>query len=158
MKLRSVPVRSQREFCTVDLNSDGRPDIAVANKDDGTISVLVSLADGSFAPPKPYSVGQGPMAITAADFNGDGIPGLAVVNSGDNTFLFCWALQTERSKVRNLTVQALNLLELSPRTSMAISGSTLQSSIRPSQFFLARATERLDRQRRSASPDRQSQL
>jgi hypothetical protein len=72
-------------ICTVDLNSDGRPDVAVANKDDGTISVLVSLADGSFAPPKIYSVGQGPMAITAADFNGDGILDLAVVNSGDNT-------------------------------------------------------------------------
>ena len=72
-------------ICTVDLNSDRRPDIAVANKDGGTISVLVSLADGSFAPPKIYSVGQGPMAITAADFNGDGIPDLAVVNSRDNT-------------------------------------------------------------------------
>jgi hypothetical protein len=72
-------------ICTVDLNSDGRPDIAVANKDGGTISVLVSLANGSFAPPKIYSVGQGPMAITAADFNGDGIPDLAVVNSRDNT-------------------------------------------------------------------------
>ena len=72
-------------ICTADLNSDGRLDLAVVNKDDGTISVLVSRADGSFAPPKIYSVGRGPASITAADFNGDGIPDLAVVNSQDNT-------------------------------------------------------------------------
>jgi hypothetical protein len=72
-------------ICTADLNSDRRLDLAVANKDDGTISVLISRADGSFAPPKIYSVGRGPVSITAADFNGDGIPDLAVVNSQDNT-------------------------------------------------------------------------
>jgi hypothetical protein len=55
-----------------DFNGDHRPDLAVANSFDGTVSILVGRADGSFAPKVDYATGTLPVALVAADFNGDG--------------------------------------------------------------------------------------
>jgi hypothetical protein len=69
----------------VDLNADGRLDLAVANQTDNTVSVILSKSDGTFSNKVDYAVGNAPVAVVSADFNGDHIPDLAVINSQDNT-------------------------------------------------------------------------
>ncbi|MGP0063469.1 MAG: FG-GAP-like repeat-containing protein, partial [Isosphaeraceae bacterium] len=72
-------------------NGDGRLDMAVANFNTGTVSILLGNGDGTFRPPVDYAVGSitsginGPVAIAVDDFNGDGRLDLAVVNEGDST-------------------------------------------------------------------------
>jgi hypothetical protein len=70
---------------TSDLNGDGIPDLAVANFNAATVSVLLGHGDGTFATAVPYSVGNAPSAIAIGDFNRDGIPDLAVTNYDGNT-------------------------------------------------------------------------
>jgi hypothetical protein len=71
----------------VDLNGDGKLDLAVTNAGSGTVSLLLGNGDGSFTPSAagPLTVGNTPSAITTADFNGDGRADLAVTNAADGT-------------------------------------------------------------------------
>jgi hypothetical protein len=68
-----------------DFNGDGRTDLAVANQEDNTVSVVLGNGDGTFQPEFTYTVGSYPAAIVAGDFNGDGRVDLAVANSRDGT-------------------------------------------------------------------------
>ncbi len=70
-----------------DFNGDHIPDLAVANFNDNTVSVLLGNGSGGFSPAagSPVSVGAGPNSVAVADFNGDHIPDLAVANYNDNT-------------------------------------------------------------------------
>ncbi len=69
----------------LDLNSDGNPDLAVANFVDSTVSVLLNKGDGTFAAKVDYPTGTGAGAIAALDIDGDGKPDLVVANSVDDT-------------------------------------------------------------------------
>ena len=60
-----------------DLNGDGRPDLAVANRGDGSISVLLNTGGGSFARKRDTDRGRGPTSVSIGDLNGDGRPDLA---------------------------------------------------------------------------------
>jgi len=71
-------------IATADFNGDGKLDLAVVNQN-GTVSVLLGVGDGTFQTPVNYATGTGPVALVTGDFNGDGIPDLAVVNSAANT-------------------------------------------------------------------------
>ena len=71
-----------------DLNGDGKPDLAVTNFGDGTVSVLFNTtppgaATPSFAAAVPYPTGTRPLAVAIRDLNADGMPDLAVTNQGD---------------------------------------------------------------------------
>ena len=68
-----------------DFDGDGKPDLAVVNSGDNTVSVLRGRGDGTFAPAITYTVGVSPEYVVARDVNGDGKPDLVVANSGDNT-------------------------------------------------------------------------
>ena len=70
-----------------DFNGDGKPDLAVANYGDNTVTVLLGNGSGGFtaAAGNPFATGNGPNSLAAGDFNGDGRPDLAVANSGDDT-------------------------------------------------------------------------
>src|SRR5262249_31019154 len=62
-------------LAVADLNGDGRPDLAVANKNSNTVSVLVnSTAPGatlpSFAPQQTYATGTRPVPVVVGDLNG----------------------------------------------------------------------------------------
>jgi hypothetical protein len=82
-----------------DFNGDGKPDLAVVNFSDETVSILIGNGDGTFtpAPGSPVSAGFSSYTLALADFNGDGIVDLAVTNidsyqvqillgNGDGTF------------------------------------------------------------------------
>ena len=70
-----------------DFNGDGNADLAIANKNDFTVTVLLGNGKGGFtaAPGSPLSVGAEPESVAVGDFNADGKPDLAIANSGGNT-------------------------------------------------------------------------
>src|SRR5437867_157192 len=70
-----------------DLNGDGKLDLAVANLNSTTVSVLLNTtapgaATPSFAPKQDFATGAFPRSVTVGDLNGDGKLDLAVANSG----------------------------------------------------------------------------
>jgi hypothetical protein len=68
-----------------DFNIDGLLDLAVANQNDNTVSILAGLGDGTFAPKFDIPTGTGPVGIVAADFNGDNRMDIATANQTANT-------------------------------------------------------------------------
>ena len=70
---------------TGDFNGDGHIDLAVANQDGNTVSVVLGRGDGTFQPQVSYAVGSAPTGIVTGDFNDDGHIDLAVANLNDNT-------------------------------------------------------------------------
>ena len=81
------PVGSSPDSVAVgDFNGDGNLDLAVANKGDGTVTVLLGNGRGGFtAAGSPLIVGSKPYSVVAADFNGDGRLDLAVANLESDT-------------------------------------------------------------------------
>ena len=67
-----------------DLNNDGKPDLAVANADSGSVSVLLGSGAGSFGAVKSFPVGTGPSSVAIGDLNNSGGADLAVTNYDSN--------------------------------------------------------------------------
>ena len=71
-----------------DFNGDGHLDFAVANQNDGTVSVFLNsgtTGTAVFSTQNVITVGGGPDALLAGDFNNDGFTDLVVANSGDGS-------------------------------------------------------------------------
>jgi hypothetical protein len=67
-----------------DLNSDGYPDLVVANSESDSMSVMLGNGDGTFKSPTTYgSGGNFAISVALADVNGDGYLDVAVVNQGE---------------------------------------------------------------------------
>jgi hypothetical protein len=82
------PSGSRPNFVVVgDFNSDGKPDLAVANAESGTLSILLGNGDGTFQAARNYSVGLGLVSLAVGDFNGDGNLDLVAANRGRLTVL-----------------------------------------------------------------------
>jgi uncharacterized protein (TIGR03437 family) len=72
-----------------DFNRDGKTDVAVAYKGNGTspggVAILLNRGDGTFAPAVTYVAGFSPTSVAALDLNHDGILDLAVADGGGTT-------------------------------------------------------------------------
>jgi hypothetical protein len=66
-----------------DFNKDGILDIVTAGGN--SVSVLLGIGDGAFAPPQTYAVGNSPFSMTVADINQDGSPDIVTGNLSSNT-------------------------------------------------------------------------
>jgi hypothetical protein len=71
-----------------DFNGDGKLDLAVANYDGGSVTVLLGNGDGTFTPAasSPFDLGTVPFSLAVGDFNNSGRLGIAV-SSGDFVFV-----------------------------------------------------------------------
>ncbi|HNB52340.1 MAG TPA: FG-GAP-like repeat-containing protein [Anaerolineales bacterium] len=67
-----------------DFNGDAHADIAVANINDDSISILLGNGDGTFAPQQKVSVGIAPRGIAVLDADGDGDMDIANTNYGNS--------------------------------------------------------------------------
>ena len=67
-----------------DFNADGVPDICVANIDTSSVSILMGVGDGTFAPQQQVAVGSGPRGIAVLDADGDGDMDIVNTNSASS--------------------------------------------------------------------------
>ena len=74
-----------RSLTIGDVNGDGKPDLAVANYNSSTVSVLLGNGNGTFTAQQTFSTGVNPTSMTLGDVNGDGKPDLIVANFGSNS-------------------------------------------------------------------------
>ncbi len=66
-------------------DSDTKADIAVANYNENSVSILKGLGNGVFSSPTNYTVGAGPSSIWMGDYNSDGKADLITANKNANT-------------------------------------------------------------------------
>lgn len=71
-----------------DLNGDAKPDLAVVNQTDNSVSVLLNNGDADFtaATGSPLQTAASPTGVAIADFNQDGLADIAVTNGGADSF------------------------------------------------------------------------
>jgi hypothetical protein len=86
-----TPGLSPSGLISADFNGDGKPDLAIVNTLDSTVSILLGNGDGTFTA-KPNlalatgsATGGGPFSLIAGDFNNDGRLDLAVTNFANGT-------------------------------------------------------------------------
>ena len=73
-------------IATLDLNGDGKTDLAVVDNGSSSVSILLGNGNGTFQPQELEGFGHDsyPGSVAAADFDGDGKPDLAVVSNEYN--------------------------------------------------------------------------
>ncbi len=77
---------SPNAVAVVDVNSDSKPDIIVANYGTNNVGVLLNSGTGTFTAPTTYSTGTGsyPYSVVVVDVNSDSKPDIIVANQGTN--------------------------------------------------------------------------
>ena len=74
-----------QSLVAADFNGDDIQDLAVANRNGHTVSILLGNGDGSFADAVTYGHGGlTPTGLAVGDFNGDTVPDIAVSNYSSN--------------------------------------------------------------------------
>ena len=69
----------------VDVNSDNKPDIVVANLGSNNVVVLINTGNGTFLNQSTYSTdNSGPYSVAVVDVNSDNKPDIVVANQGSD--------------------------------------------------------------------------
>ena len=68
----------------VDVNSDNKPDIVIANYGSNNVGVLLNRGNSTFNAQTTYSTGSGPRSVAIVDVNSDNKPDIVVANYGTN--------------------------------------------------------------------------
>jgi hypothetical protein len=68
-----------------DFNGDGKPDLAVVNRNSNTVSVLLGNGDGTFKAAKNFAVDTDPRQVVVVDVNRDGKMDLITTNGKSNS-------------------------------------------------------------------------
>jgi hypothetical protein len=74
-----------RAIVSADFNRDGWLDVAHANVDRNSVTILLNHGGSSLVRAFEVPAGAGPFDLTTGDFNRDGIPDLAVANADANS-------------------------------------------------------------------------
>jgi len=79
-----------QSVCIVDVDGDGRPDLAVADYSSGTVSIFFNTTEPGSATPsfpikKDIIAGTAPCSVSSGDLHGQEKPDLCVANYGSNT-------------------------------------------------------------------------
>ena len=69
----------------VDVNSDNKPDIVVANQGSNSTGVLLNIGNGIFGPQAAYATDPAPYSAAVADVNGNNKPDIVVTNWSSST-------------------------------------------------------------------------
>jgi len=73
---------------TGDINSDGKPDLVVADRGDDTVSILLNTTamagTPTFSGATAFATGAGPTSVAVADMNGDGAVDVVTSNQTSN--------------------------------------------------------------------------
>jgi len=69
----------------VDLNGDGKADLALSLPDGNSVSILLGNGNGGFGAHREFGAGAGTLFLVAWDFNGDGRVDLAAANAFGDT-------------------------------------------------------------------------
>lgn len=78
--------RNTQTVRLVDLNRDGKLDLAVANYESSTVTVALGNGDGTFVTPQQLPSEQGPIVVDAVDMNLDGVIDLVVSSESRPSF------------------------------------------------------------------------
>ncbi|MBI1950101.1 MAG: VCBS repeat-containing protein, partial [Acidobacteria bacterium] len=94
LAVRPGPIDRPLHLTAADFNRDGFDDLAIANFQAGTLSILINQKNGTFAPHEesPFSVGAatvgsptaGPLFLATADLNAEDVDSDRVSNDVDN--------------------------------------------------------------------------
>jgi uncharacterized protein (TIGR03437 family) len=83
--LRRIDTDGQKpsDTAAADFDTDGRPDLAIANHDSGMVGIMFANRTDlfSFDPPANITPIRAPVALVTADFNNDGFADIAVVSN-----------------------------------------------------------------------------
>jgi hypothetical protein len=109
-----------------DLNTDGVPDIAVANVAANTASALVGVGDGTLGTTYSFATAIVPIGIAVGDYDRDGRPDLAVA---------CQAPDKVSILINNLVCGLAAVAESPTLTSLRLSASPNPSSGQTSILF-----------------------
>lgn len=111
-----------------DVDGDGKPDIAVANRYSNNVSVLLNTAtSGSIAASSltktDYTSGVEPSDVAISDLDNDGKPDLVIANFGDN-----YVSVLQNVPLSTLPVAGLSFTATKKATSIGLTWSTLSES------------------------------
>jgi Ca2+-binding RTX toxin-like protein len=95
---------SAADIVSDDFNSDGKLDVAIANRDSDRIAIQLGNGDGTFTRGQTITVGNQPNAIAKGDLNGDGKSDLVVANFGDTTVSVLLSKGNGEFQTRSVTV------------------------------------------------------
>lgn len=80
------PVGSDvRSVGVADFDGDGSPDLAVANADASSVTVLLNVGRGEPAIINTHAVGTFPLSVATGDFTGDGKPDIISASNSSGT-------------------------------------------------------------------------